>query len=260
MKTPGQQKYYGIIKATTEHWYGFSEYFEHAKSNLGVLIPSVSIVRRYTSDGRITQIEHYGYGKLEYTTEYKFNAENQLIGSLDLDPSGNPIRKSVSIFNKNGLLEEYFSYSDLVNVDFKMIFTYDPKGNELSETIIHNNPDDKLTTFFEYDDNLTKSFTYDKKGKLIGKTMNVYDSIGNMISSKDYNEFCILSKEMTYSYDIHNNELVVEIKIHNDDGRECFQREYEYSYDHLDNWVMAIHRTDNDDYASVCIREIEYDN
>ncbi len=251
--------YYGTIKATTEHWYGLSEYLGHCDIELGTLTPTISIIRRYTRDGRMTQMENFGVGELEYITEYTFNANGQIISSLDKDPAGNLTRKSFNIYNKDGLIEECRAYSDKVNLDFRMLFSYDSQGKRISETTIHKNHNDNSTTFFEYnDDNTITRMIKDDKGKSMGKTIEKYDSAGNLISFRDYDESGRIDHEEFYTYDIQNNELTVKMKHYSAEGIEYTCRDYEYIYDHMDNWVKVIQHAGDDEYQSVCIREIEY--
>lgn len=259
MKSPSRQLYYGLIKATTEHMYSLYEYQKYAESNPAALIPTVTIIRRYAIDGKLTRMENFIDGKLECITEYQFNAKGQVISSLDIDPAGIHTRRSVNIYNKDGLIEEWRVYSDMVNLDFRMLYSYDSQGKLFSESLIHENHEEYSISFYEHlDDNTIISISKDDKGRFIEKTIEEYDPTGNLISFRNYDESGRLKREGFYTYDIHNNQLSVKMKHYSEEGIEHTGREYEYLYDHKDNWIRAIHQAGEDKYSNVCIREIEY--
>ena len=258
-KTPDHHQYFGIIKATTEHWYSFDKYFAHKESNPESLTPSVSIIRRYDREGRLTKIEHFESGKPEYTTEYQFSANGQVIRSVNKDPEGKPMCKSASIFNKDGLPEACSVFCDMQNLDFRMLYSYDLNGKTLTETILYENPEENATTFFEHIDECTIVKTSkDAGGQIIEQIIEKFDTAGNLESFSEFDNTGNLVREGFYTYDIFNNQLTVKMHIYTMEGIEYSGREYEYLFDARDNWVRLICNPDDDQDASVCVREIEY--
>lgn len=102
----------------------------------------------------------------------------ELVESAEGDEIGDGWIPSLTIFNREGFVEEFHAYDDRGKFEYKSVSEFDASGNKVQEA------------------------TYDAKGKLLRKTVMAYDASGNMIEVKNFhNPDGSLSDWIRYAYD-----------------------------------------------------------
>jgi len=250
-----------IIKKTTEHYYALKDFLDHEPSGLNKLIPVTTITMKFFKDGRIRAIEYLYDGQSDYKTVYKYNRKKQLIKSLDCDQNNKPIRKAISKYDSKGLLVELCVYSDMKNIDFRHVISYDQNSLKKSETLIQSDGSSDGTSYFEYGKSGKEIIcTYkDNDGNIIEKFIDLFDEAGNNVLTWVCKEENTVEREYVYSYDLHNNLVEKEVIIYsNGIVTEKSRCKFKYVYDTKNNWIKAYNYHESDEFSSVVVREIDY--
>jgi len=162
------------------------------------------------------------------------------------------LRKSYT-YNGDGALIEVALHSPKGDVGSKHVYTYDEKGNRLSDTY-----------YYYYGPKLTDStektlFTYDEKGNKIEeayhngdgtkavhpilkvhKIVFTYNDKGKVITQSLYNIKGSLITKGQFSYDTYGN-LIEQSGYHKDvnNGKPSTYR-YTYEFDSMGNWIKQV--------------------
>ena len=207
------------------------------------------------------------------------------------DSYGNVIEKFTSIYNENNWLIEsrkYTSrYNTLGNLDYKWIYKYDEKGNQIESSKF--NYDGQLDMMEKYKNDSKgkpiETMSYNSDGKLVIKWQAEYDEKGNLVLRNGYDSegrlFLIfkckydrrgnlvemtsvlldanidgrLDRKETFKYDEFGN--TIEHNTYSIDGWLISKESYKYDFDKIGNWIRQIIYKDN---KPICVveRTIKY--
>lgn len=165
--------------------------------------------------------------------------------------------KTVKIENVNYVRTGYGS-DDILKQEFvSAIFTYDDKGRVLEEK--HFNPDNEHTDTFvnTYDgDLLVETSQYDENDYAIIKTLNVYNTEGQLVTKKNYYDEA--SVEEVFAYDYAGGLLKAEYLVDDTGNRQCCK---EYFYENPKNNTLLTKEIEYDEDGNILYMYIyKYDD
>lgn len=185
----------------------------------------------FTYDEKGNKLTYKAYdnsGKVVGTEEYTYNEANQLVFQKSRNDDTAPV-DSAYTYNENGLLiKKVNTYPENPEYEFHFVYTYDSKGNLVKEEWI--NVHSGIQTPHSW-----KAWTYDAKGNKLSETDNrgfktewTYDDRGNMLSETQYDSdgFAMLCN--IYTYDAQNR-LLTETWCKG--GMADYGETYAYEYD-----------------------------
>jgi YD repeat-containing protein len=128
----------------------------------------------------------------------------ELVETTEAEDNGDGWIPSLTIYNRDGFIEEFHAYDDKGNLDYKSVSEFDSSGNKIRET------------------------DYNADGKLLRKTLTTYDSEGNAIEVKSYhNPDGSLSNWLRFSYNLEG-DMVGHSSL-DKDGQVISVTEYVYN-------------------------------
>lgn len=190
-------------------------------------------------------------------TRYKYDVKGNLVEEYNEAVESKLIKRTIYMYDTIGrLIQELWMWSDESLVYMSKKYTY---ASGLLVTREVSNSQGVYRTDYSYND----------KGQVISETNRHPVSEGLTTTYTYYDNGNILSETMiygfgsvktTYTYDKHNNEILAEEQV--DDGPVRRRFRSEYIYDSHGNWIRVIEDTPSD-YADspgkqMFIREIEY--
>ena len=251
---------YGSVKEITEYFFGLEYSKVNDLSGINNYESGIIAIKQFSKDRKELEVEYFSEGKPDYKTIYKYNEHNQLIETLNVNQSNNPIGKVIFRYDENGLKTLSLSYSDMNNIDLKVIRLYNNELKKISESLIHYNGGKNISFYYEYGNNVRERTCVikDDQVSILGKDFSVFDHEGYIILSREFDSYNNLVSETEYSYNQHKNLLKTDIKSYTGSGIEKIQNWYEYVYDNMNNWIKCVHYAAHEELSSVVFRKIVY--
>ena len=251
---------YISVKEITEYFFGLDYSQTNELTGIDNYESGLMVTTKFSEDGKELEQEHFLEGEPDYKTIYKYNELNQLIETLNVNPSNTPLRKVIFRYDKNGLKTESLLFTDMSNINSKLIRLYNNELRLISESFIHYNGGKNISYFYEYDNDIKEKtcIIKDDQGNMLEKVISLYNDEGNIILSREFNSDNNLESETEYSYDHHNNLLKTDIRNYSGSDIETMQNRYEYVYDNMNNWIKYIHYAAHEELSSVVFRNIVY--
>lgn len=209
---------------------------------------NTAITKRNSDNSQIDRIE------MKYQNGY-------LVTKTTLSAQNMPTEKITYINDSKGKVIEEDLYLGSDIIQYKSIFKYDKKGNQVSDAKYSADGKKLYETISRYDgDKLVKKFTNSNKGEVEYSEDFIYDTKGNITNkvvfnkadnSKSIDKFAyddngnrvawnIIKNDIPlmtgqFTYDEHNNMTT---SIARDATNNLLdQREYAYEYDKKGNWI-----------------------
>lgn len=130
----------------------------------------------------------------------------ELVETTEAEDNGDGWIPSLTIYNRDGFIEEFHAYDARGNFEYKSVGEFDSSGNKIQET------------------------DYDADGKLLRKTVTTYDTNGNAIEVKNYhNPDGSLSWGLRFSYNRDGN--IAGHSYFDKDGQVTSVTNYVYNQD-----------------------------
>jgi hypothetical protein len=157
----------------------------------------------------------------------------------------------------NKIRSNWYNYED---INSKVIYKYDAKGNLAEEYIYNDNRGDKSlkerdTYRHDSKGNLIENYWYNPDGSLERRYVYKYDSTGLMTEEVWYDKNNKLETKYTYRYDDYGNKT--EENVYKGDGSLDHKYTCRYDYDKSLNWINR-YRSENNKPDVVTEREINY--
>lgn len=195
----------------------------------------------YDSDGRKIEegiFDDYSDGGLLYKIVYTYNNNGILIEGNYYSTNDEFLRKQTYTYDKIGNLIEKTSINFDGSFAEKLTFIYNELGNNIEENI-YNNSNQRTKLTYQYDSigNKIEKKYFNINGGLMSLTKYKYNENGFMVeeNKEHFPEIDILSKKITYKYDMHGNKIE-----ENGDGSLGGKWTFKYEYDRHHNWTKQI--------------------
>jgi len=191
-------------------------------------------VREYDNVGNLLEINDYHQGHLETRHTYRYNDQSKCTKESDFDENGRLKWEENTKYDDRGNKTEAISFNTADGKETRRYFKYNEKNKPIEED--------------EYGAENTKKFK---------KTINNYDSQGNVIEIKQYAENGVQIYEGRF--DKYGNHLA-DI-AYNEDGSLHDKITAEYKYDSRGNETEeALHYTDGSGTTSISTYEYDREN
>lgn len=170
------------------------------------------LVYDYDENGRILKkFVHYLDGTVD-TITYKYIGDN-LSRKVLFNENGEKETEEQFSFNGDKMIkEEKFDYGKLIE---KNEFKYDLNGNLIETIRFKDGKFSKVVNEYDGKRNRTRTFTYNKKDKLIGKSLYEFDEAGNRIVVQEEDRFRKNTVKMTYD---ENGNVTSQVEMNSDGG------------------------------------------
>jgi len=149
---------------------------------------------------------------------YRYHKKKRLIETFFSSYVTEPILESSEQFNRKGNIQK-ITYSDRSIISGSCIITRDKNGNIIKS---HNyDTTGKSTGYIQIENNsfgILKSSSYSKDNILLSYRLWTYDSHGNTISKRAYNNKNVKTRESRYSIIRDDQENIIKQIIIGDDG------------------------------------------
>jgi hypothetical protein len=182
--------------------------------------------------------DDYSDGGLLYKIVYTYDQNGILTEGNYFSTNDEFLRKQTYSYDKTGNLTEKSSTNFDGSFAEKVTYTYDEFGNNVEENIYNkSNQITKLTYQYDSLNHKIEEKYFNINGSLSVSTKYKYDEKGFMIeeNKEHFPEIDILSKKITYKYDLHGNKIE-EIS----DGKFGGKWTFKYEYDLHHNWTKQI--------------------
>lgn len=172
--------------------------------------PTEKIV--YTNDKRGNVIEELNYQGLEiiqYKSVKKYDDKNRILSDISYDKKSKKLYETVYEYKGNNLTKKY-TYDNKGKIEYSEDFTYDAKGNMLTQLVYEKFDNSKTLNTYTYDSKGNRTqWAVSKNGKPFMTAFFKYDAKGNTTVIGSADASC----------------------------KEKDKREYEYEYDKTGNWI-----------------------
>ena len=216
----------------------------------------------YDKEGKILETKDFDHesGKMIRKEIYEYDDEAKLVQRKRFDSIEKFQSKWVFHYNSDGQLTEEIKHNQKGIEERKSEYTYDKKGNRISEKTFHT----ELTKPGTY-----YTFSYDSKSRMVGQNSFsptgekdhrvVFKYNGDLLKEvKSFNE-----DGLWFVYSFDDKGLLIEEKSYNPDKTVSYYNTYEYVFDSHNNWIEKTMFMNSGEYiqnkpVSITIREIEY--
>ena len=183
-----------------------TESFKTVKGKLKKVIAST-----YNDQGNIieTYVDIKSPAKTEKTT-FTYNASNR-IDKIEQFENEKLIKNKLFFYNESGQLEKSKIYNLGIS-DSIILYEYDTKGLLWRESSLNG---DSIVSSYKihlfYDNNIERVNLYNSNNAYLGYNLQIFNTMGNIISYLTYSRTNELTEKITYEYE--NNLLIKESKL-----------------------------------------------
>ncbi len=214
-------------------------------------------IYKYDENGNETEQNIvYHDGSLMNKTKAQYSKDLLMMKTF-FDDKGNITTSNEYYYNQDNKLIRFIIYEGSKKlISSRYEYTYDKKGNRLSEELYYSNDSLGHRCTYTYDSrgNILEEMQYNQSGMLFSKIVYRYNSEGKIIETSHYNENNTLSSQYIYKY--NDKGMLVEMQ------KTGENLNYKTSYVYLDqdrhnNWVKRIEYLD-DKPVRITVRTFEY--
>lgn len=203
----------------------------------------------YFSDGTLSGQSTFKYDKNEKLIEHYISGYGK--DTFEYDMNGNMVRETTFIlgqdslselklskYDDHGLRTSLIGYKADGNLDFKIKYDYNKKGNKAQESYYDSKSNLYEDRFYDYDSdgNIIKERRVNFKPKSFFETRYKYDDHNNIIEELITSSGGLNSTH-TYDYDENGNKIK-QTNVVSDGLR--WESTWKYKYDSYGNWVEKI--------------------
>jgi hypothetical protein len=178
--------------------------------------PNDKVAYIYDSKGNVIQEDIYLASEyVQYKQINKYDKKNNKISEARYDKNSKLLYETVSKYAGKNLIKKYTT-NDKGVVEYSEDFTYDDKGNMLTQLIYEKFENSKTLNTYAYDAKGNKTeWNVTKDGKPFMKAVFSYDDKGNttVISVTDPSGKEVDKREYTYEYDKKGNWIKKTVKL-----------------------------------------------
>lgn len=191
----------------------------------------VRIVSKYDKNGnRIEEASYDEDGNLDERSVFKYDKNGNMLEGVSYDLDGAELYRLSSIYDdNNNIIETSVNSSMGDDMQRKVIYKYDEKGNKTAEDMYANETVLVAASTFQYDenDNLIETYMNYVMQNDGGRGVYKYDDRGNKIEETAYDLEGNFSGKGIYKYDGENREI--EIVSFNADSSMTTEVAYVYN-------------------------------